>query len=202
MLPGLGFGPLYRCTRRCAEPCTCGSNAMYKAPCLPKTVSMLGPSEGGLQEKILAMSIHRMPHLWTKTVPREADVLHLTRQSYLTVVVLTLAMPSSKLQHGICWELCCGLLKLVTRMSLIVSTRGAMLPSCRNVEGQFKLCEPRQVWCEVKKSAHRRLKAIAVVCIDLAQKLHRSCWQFSVDKGSDGFQLTRSQPNSGMTNRS
>ncbi len=143
MLPGLGLGPLYRCTRRCAEPCTCGSKAMYKAPCLPKTVSMLGPSEGGLQRNILAVSTHRLPHLITKFVPREADVKHLTRQSYLTVVVLTRAMPSSKLQQGICWELCCGLLKLVTRMSLIVSTRGAMLLSCRNVEGQFKLCKPR-----------------------------------------------------------
>ncbi len=143
MLPGLGLGPLYRCTRRCAEPCICGSKAMYKAPCLPKTVSMLGPSEGGLQTNTLLVSTQTLPHLRTKFVPREADVLHLARQAYLTVMVLTLAMPSSKLQHGICWELCCGLLKLVTRMSLIVSTRGAMLLSCRNVKGQFNFDKPR-----------------------------------------------------------
>ena len=75
---------------------------MYKAPCLPKTVSMLGPSEGGLQKNTLLVPTHTLPHSRTQIVPREADVLHLTRQAYLTVVVLTLAMPSSKLQHGIC----------------------------------------------------------------------------------------------------
>jgi hypothetical protein len=104
---------------------------------------MLGPSEGGLQTNTLLVSTQTLPHLRTKFVPREADVLHLARQAYLTVMVLTLAMPSSKLQHGICWELCCGLLKLVTRMSLIVSTRGAMLLSCRNVKGQFNFDKPR-----------------------------------------------------------
>ena len=106
-----------RCTklRACRKQCQCW--VLRKVDC----------------KEAFSLSTHELPHLRTNFVPRAADVLHLTRQSYLTVVVLTLAMPSSKLQHGICWELCCGLLKLVTRISLIVSTRGAMLASCRNV---------------------------------------------------------------------
>lgn len=198
MLPGLGLGPLYRCTRRCAEPCTCGSKAMYKAPCLPKTVSMLGPSEGGLQGQILAVSTHSMPHLRAKFVPRKADVLHLTRQSYLTVVVLTLAMPSSKLQHGICWELCCGLLKLVTRMSLIVSTRGAMLPSCRNVEGQFKFANPGRSGTRGTK----RSRASQSNRRGLYQSCKGGVGSVRQTEAAAMTALTRSQSNSGMTNRS
>ena len=94
---------------------------MYRAPCLPYTVSMLGPSDIGLRS-----GQTRSDYSVTEYSPTAIATCCKPR-SDLTVLVLTRAIPSSKLQQGICDVLGSAEVKLVTRMSLMVSTRGAIL---------------------------------------------------------------------------